>query len=367
MASPATTDSLSQSTLQTGAVHGHSSKQSTESKKPLKPLVRVLITGAAGNLAYSAAFMAASGQMLGDNQPVHLLLLDIPGMEKQLEGLCLELEDCSYPLLRGMTPTVDYKTAFTDIDYALLIGAKPRGPGMQRKDLLTANAAIFSGQGKALNQYAKRTVKVLVVGNPANTNALITMTNAPDIPKTNFSALTRLDANRARGLLATRLNVSTADVRNIIIWGNHSATQYPAVNHAVVVNRPYKGATTPVRAAVNDNDYLNEKFIKVVQERGAQIIGIRGKSSAASAAWAAIDHMRDWALGTPPGQYASMAVYADGTTYGVPEGLIFSFPCVCQNGRYSIVKGLPMDEFSKKKMKTTTDELLEERATALGK
>jgi malate dehydrogenase len=277
----------------------------------------------------------------------------------------MELQDCAYPLLTAITATVDYKTAFTDVEYALLIGARPRGPGMQRKDLLQANAAIFSGQGKALNAYASRNVKVLVVGNPANTNALIAMSNAPDLPRTAFTAMTRLDQSRAIGQVAARLHVGVDRVKNVIIWGNHSSTQYPDVNQALVHHFPRPHHATPVRTAVNNNEWLNGPFIKSIQERGAEIIKVRQKSSAASAAQAAVDHMRDWALGTPLGEYASMGVPSDGS-YGVPEGLVFSFPCVCKDGQYQIVKGLPIDEFSQGKLKLTTQELLEEKAAAFG-
>jgi malate dehydrogenase len=288
-------------------------------------------------------------------------------MEKGVEGLIMELQDCAYPLLTRITGTTDYKTAFTDVEVALLIGARPRGPGMQRKDLLVANAQIFSGQGKALNAYASRNVKVLVVGNPANTNALIAMHNAPDLPKTAFTAMTRLDQNRAVSLLAARTNVGTKNIKNVVIWGNHSSTQYPDVNQAVIVDYPQPNTLTPLRSVVNDNEYLNGPFIKTVQERGAAIINMRGKSSAASAAAAAVDHMRDWMLGTPKGEYVSMAVYSDGKTYGVSEGLIYSFPCICRDGKYEIVKGLQLDGFSKGKLKATQEELLEERTQALGK
>jgi len=305
--------------------------------------------------------MIGKGDLLGDNQPIDLVLLDIPGMEKGVEGLIMELNDCAFPIFTRIVGTTDYKTAFTDVEVALLIGARPRGPGMQRKDLLQANAQIFSGQGKALNSYASRNVKVLVVGNPANTNALICMLNAPDIPKTNFTAMTRLDQNRAVSLISARTNVATKNIKNIIIWGNHSSTQYPDVNNGVIVDYPQPGTLTPIRSVVNDNDYLNTNFIKTVQERGAAIINVRGKSSAASAAAAAVDHIRDWVLGTPKGEYVSMAVYSDGKSYGVPEGLIFSFPCICRDGKYEIVKGLQLDSFSKGKLKATQDELIEER------
>jgi malate dehydrogenase len=331
---------------------------------PKKP-VRVLVTGAAGNIAYSIVYMIAQGQMLGCNQPIEMVLLDIPDMVKSMQGLVMELQDCAYPLLTKITATADYAVAFKDVEVAMLIGARPRGPGMQRKDLLQANATIFSGQGKALNQYANRNVKVLVVGNPANTNALIAMANAPNIPKSAFTAMTRLDQNRAVAALADRLRVTVPQVHNVVIWGNHSSTQYPDVNQAVVTDYPKAGFATPLRSAVNDNEFLNGAFIKLVQERGAAIIAARTKSSAASAAQAAVDHVRDWVLGTAKGEVVSMAVPSDGS-YGVPEGLIYSFPVTCANGAYTIVKGLQLDEFSKKKLDLTTAELQEEKKQALG-
>jgi malate dehydrogenase len=307
--------------------------------------------------------MIAEGQMLGADQPIDLVLLDIPDMAKVMEGVVMEINDCAYPLVNSLFATTDYKTAFTNVEVAMLIGARPRGPGMQRKDLLQANAAIFSGQGKALNAYAARNVKVLVVGNPANTNALIAATNAPDLPKTAFTAMTRLDQARAVGLLASRLRVPVRSVKNVVIWGNHSNTQYPDVNQATVQHFPRAHFATPVRAAVNDNEWLNGPFVKLVQERGAAIIAARSKSSAASAAQAAVDHVRDWVLGTRIGEYASMGVVSDGS-YGVPVGLVFSFPCTCQNGQYSIVRGLTLDEFSRNKLRITTQELQDEKEQA---
>jgi len=325
--------------------------------------VKVVVTGAAGNIGYAIVFMIAQGEMLGPDQPVELRLLDIPPMEKVLKGLVMELEDGAYPCLRGIIATSDYKTAFEDVEVALLIGAKPRGPGMQRKDLLQANASIFSGQGKALNQHANRNVKVLVVGNPANTNALITMTNAPSLSPENFSAMTRLDQNRAKSLLANKLGVTVNQVKNVIIWGNHSATQFPDVRHGVVSDFPHHGASIPISAAINDEKYLRGEFISTVQNRGAAVIAAREKSSAASAASAALDHIRSWILGSQ-GEYVSMAVPSDGS-YGVPKGIIFSFPCLTANGRYQIVQGLKLDDFSKEKFKLTTDELLQEKDQAL--
>jgi malate dehydrogenase len=310
--------------------------------------------------------MAASGQMLGPDQPIELRLLDIPPMQKQLEGVQMELTDCNFPLLHSCIATTDYKTAFDDVEVALLIGARPRGPGMQRKDLLQANAAIFAGQGKALNQYANRNVKVLVAGNPANTNCLIAIANAPDLPKTSFTAMTRLDQNRAHAMLADRLKVTNGQVKNVIIWGNHSKTQYPDVNHALIIDYPAKNSAESVRSAVNDNKWLDGKFMEDVQDRGAAIIKARdGKSSAASAANAAIDHVRDWVLGTRAGEWVSMGVYSNGE-YGQPEGIVYSYPCTCKDGEWKIVQGLKNDETSRKLMAATAAELVEEKSQALG-
>jgi len=272
----------------------------------------------------------------------------------------MELNDCSFPLLTSIKATSDYKTAFQNVQVALLIGAKPRSKGMQRSDLLKENAAIFEGQGKALNEYADRNVKVCVVGNPANTNALIAMTHAPNIPKENFTAMTRLDQNRAVHQLASRLKIQVSNVKNVIIWGNHSKTQYPDVNHAFVHNYPQKNLKTSIRSAISNDTWLQNDFINTVQDRGAVIIDARGTSSAASAAMACLDHARDWLLGTRTGEWVSMGVYSDGS-YGVPKGIIYSFPVTCCNGNYQIIKGLPIDEFSRKKMEETADELLDEK------
>jgi len=275
----------------------------------------------------------------------------------------MELEDGAYPLLHRIVTTTDYKTAFLDADIALLIGARPRGPGMQRKDLLTANAKIFSGQGKAMDQYASRDIKVLVVGNPANTNALIALTNAPSIPKQNFTALTFLDQSRAKSLIAEKAKLPVAQVHDVIIWGNHSKTQYPDVNHGYVVGgKPWE--KVPIRKVINDDAWLNGPFVSKVQDRGAVIIEARQKSSAASAAQAAVDHVRTWVLGSG-GETVSMGVYSDGTKYGIPKDLIFSFPVKTEGGRYKIIEGLSVDEFSRKKLTETTSELLEERSQAL--
>jgi len=331
-------------------------------KKP----VRVAVTGAAGNLAYSACFMIAQGLMLGPDQPIELRLLDIPAMEKACGGVLLELQDGAYPLLSAIVATSDYKVAFENVDYALLIGAKPRGPGMQRSDLLKANAAIFDGQGKALNAYANRNVKILVVGNPANTNALIGHRSSPDLPSSAWSAMTRLDQNRAQSMLAGKLRCAVSQVRNVVIWGNHSKTQFPDVAHGFIADSPAPGFVTSVRSAVNDCKWLDSKFLEDVQDRGAVIIKAREKSSAASAASAAVDHMRSWALGTAPGEYVSMGVLSDGNPYGIPAGLIYSFPVTCTAGSFAIVGGLKIDDFSAKKLKDTADELIDERKQALG-
>jgi len=316
-------------------------------------------------VTYSCAFMVAAGQMLGPNQPIELILLDIPPMQKSLDGVQMELQDCNFPLLHACIATSDYKTAFDDVEVALLIGAKPRGPGMQRKDLLQANAAIFAGQGKALNQYANRNVKVLVAGNPANTNCLIAIANAPDLPRTAFTAMTRLDQNRAQAMLAERLKVTNAQVKNVIIWGNHSKTQYPDTNHGIILDYPAKNCVESVRSVVNDGKWLDTKFLEDVQDRGAVIIKAREKSSAASAASAAVDHVRDWVLGTRPGEWVSMGVYSTGE-YGQPDGIVYSFPCTCKDGEWRIVQGLKIDDFSRKKMKETADELVDEKKQALG-
>ncbi len=326
--------------------------------------VKVVVTGAAGNIAYSLLFMIAQGKLLGDNQPIELRLLDIPAAANAVKGVAMELYDGAYPLLSKIVETTDYKTAFEDVEIALLVGAKPRGPGMQRKDLLSANAQIFAGQGKALNQWANRNVKICVVGNPANTNALICAMNAPDLPKSAFTAMTRLDQNRALSQLANRVQYPVEKVKNITIWGNHSKTQFPDVNGGVIVDFPVKGHVTPVRSAVNDDKWLDGEFLSTVQDRGAAIITARGKSSAASAASACVDHVRDWVLGTPKGEYVSMAVYSDGTHYGVPAGIVYSFPCVCSGGQWKIVDGLKINAWQQAKLDATTKELLEEKKEA---
>ena len=319
----------------------------------MKSPVRVTITGAAGQIGYQLAFRIASGQMLGADQPVILQLLEIPPALTALNGVVMELNDCAFATLAGIVATDDPDTAFKDSDYALLVGARPRGPGMERKDLLQANAAIFSVQGKAINDHASRDIRVLVVGNPANTNALIASSNAPDIDPGNFTAMMRLDHNRAKAQLAAKTDCHVSDIRCMTIWGNHSATQYPDINHSTV-----KG-----QSAVNmvDQSWLADEFIPVVQQRGAAIIEARGASSAASAASAAIDHMHDWALGTPDDDWVSMAIPADGS-YGVEPGIIYSYPVRCSGGTYEIVQGLEIDDFSRERMNATETELRQERA-----
>ena len=314
--------------------------------------VRVTVTGAAGQISYSLLFRIAAGEMLGPNQPVILQMLEITPALEALKGVAMELEDCAFPLLAGMVCTDDASEAFKDSDYALLVGARPRGPGMERKDLLEANAAIFSAQGKALNDNASREIKVLVVGNPANTNALITQRNAPDIDPRQFTAMTRLDHNRAMSQIANKTGRTINDVTHMTIWGNHSATQYPDLHEAKVSGRS--------TIELVDQDWYETDFIPTVQQRGAAIISARGASSAASAANAAIAHMRTWALGTTDGDWVSMGVYSDGS-YGIAEGLIYSFPCVCKDGDWEIVQGLEINEFSRGKMEATEDELAEER------
>jgi len=314
--------------------------------------VNVAITGAAGQIGYALAFRVASGQMLGPDQPVNLHLLEITPALGALQGVVMELNDCAFPTLNKIVATDDAKVAFRDLHVGLLVGARPRGPGMERKDLLLANAQIFSAQGKALNEVADRNAKILVVGNPANTNALIARANAKDLNPRNFTAMTRLDHNRAVAQLAEKTGTHVTAIRRMTIWGNHSSTQYPDITHATVNGKP---APTLV-----DQKWVEETFIPVVQQRGAAIIKARGQSSAASAASAAIDHVRDWVLGTPEGDWTSMAVPSDGS-YGIKEGVIYSYPVVCKNGDYEIVQGLSISEFSRKRMDATDAELREER------
>jgi malate dehydrogenase len=316
--------------------------------------VRVAVTGAAGQIGYALLFRIASGQMLGDDQPVTLHLLEIPQAVGALDGVRMELDDCAFPLLAGVVTTDDAAVAFEGVGYALLVGAMPRKEGMERADLLSANGAIFTAQGKALSDAAADDVKVLVVGNPANTNALIAMNNAPNVPAERFTAMTRLDHNRAKAQLAAKAGAPVADVTRMTIWGNHSATQYPDVFHARVAGAP------AFDAVGNDQAWLEDDFIPTVQQRGAAVIKARGLSSAASAANAAVDHMRDWALGTGEGDWVSMAVPSDGS-YGVPKGLVSGFPVTCAGGRYEIVQGLDLDEFSRGRIDASVGELSSER------
>ncbi len=318
----------------------------------MKDPVRITVTGAAGQISYALLFRIASGAMLGQDQPVILQLLEITPALEALNGVAMELDDCAFPLLKGIVCTDDAEVAFKDSDYALLVGARPRGPGMERKDLLEANAAIFSAQGKAVNNVASRDIKILVVGNPANTNALICQRNAPDIDPRNFTAMTRLDHNRAITQLAQKTGATVTDIKQLTIWGNHSSTQFPDLYHTEV-----KGAGAMDQV---EQPWYEDTFIPDVQQRGAAIIKARGASSAASAANAAIGHMRSWALGTGGGDWVSMGVYSDGS-YGIQKGLIYSFPCTCNNGDWSIVQGLDINEFSQAKMTATETELAEER------
>lgn len=318
----------------------------------MKQPVRVAVTGAAGQISYSLLIRIASGQMLGDDQPVILHLLEITPALGALDGVAMELEDCAFPLLQGIVKTDDPNVAFNDVNFALLVGARPRGPGMERKDLLEANAEIFSVQGKALNDHAARDVRVLVVGNPANTNALIAYRNAPDLDPGQFTAMTRLDHNRAAAQLANKSGKHVTDVKKVIIWGNHSATQYPDITTTTIDGT---NATDLV-----DDSWYKEEFIPTVQQRGAAIIKARGLSSAASAANAAANHIRDWVLGTPADDWVSMAIPSDGS-YGIEKGLIYSFPCTCKDGKYTIVQGVEIGAFSKERMTATETELREER------
>jgi malate dehydrogenase len=318
----------------------------------MKKPVKVAITGAAGQIAYSLIFRVASGSMLGPDQPVILQLLDIPDSLEKLKGTVMEIEDCAFPLVAGIVATADPMEAFDGTDYALLVGARPRGPGMERKDLLEANAKIFSAQGKAIDAKASRDIKVLVVGNPANTNALIAASNAKSLDPKQFTAMVRLDHNRALSQLAAKTGSKTTDIEKMIIWGNHSATQYPDISHATVAG---KAASNLV-----DQAWLESDFIPTVQQRGAAIIKARGLSSAASAASAAVDHMRDWALGTN-GKWVSMGIPSDGS-YGIKPGVVYGYPVTVANGKYTIVQDLPISDFSRARMTATETELREERA-----
>jgi malate dehydrogenase len=315
--------------------------------------VRVAVTGAAGQIGYAILFRIASGQLLGPDTPVQLSLLEIPQAVTAAEGTAMELDDCAFPLLAGIDISDDPNKAFEGVNIALLVGARPRAKGMERSDLLEANGGIFKPQGEALNAHAASDIKVLVVGNPANTNCLIAQSNAPDIPRQRFAAMTRLDHNRAIAQLAKKADVTVSEITNVTIWGNHSATQYPDIFHAKVGGQN-------AAAVVNDQQWLENDFIPTVQKRGAAIIEARGASSAASAANAAIDHVHDWVLGTPAGDWVSMAIPADGS-YGVREGVISSFPVTCSRGEYEIVQGLEIDDFSRSRIDATVGELNEER------
>jgi malate dehydrogenase len=321
----------------------------------MKSPMRVAVTGAAGQIGYSLLFRIASGEMLGKDQPVILQLLEIPDekAQKALKGVMMELDDCAFPLLQGMVPTADPKVAFKDVQVALLVGARPRGPGMERKDLLEANGKIFAPQGKALSEVASRDVKVLVVGNPANTNCLIAMKNSPDLKPSNFTAMMRLDHNRSLTQVAQKVGRPVTSVRKMTVWGNHSATQYPDVFNAEVDGKK----AWPL---INDQQWLEKDFIPTIQKRGAAIIDARGLSSAASAANAAMDHVRDWVNGTPDGSWVSMGLPSDGS-YDIPEGVIYGYPATCKDGRYQIVKGLEISDFSRSRMEMSLKELQEER------
>jgi len=325
--------------------------------------IRVVVTGAAGQIAYSLLYQLGKGDVFGPDQPLILHLLDIPMMMGVLEGVVMEMMDCALPLVRGIVPTADPIVGFKDIDAAFLLGAMPRKEGMERKDLLAANVKIFKVQGEAMDKYAKKTVKVLVVGNPANTNAFICSKYAPSIPKENFSAMTRLDQNRAQAQIAAKLGVGIENIRNVIIWGNHSSTQYPDARFALV--KPAQGgAESKFMDQLSDKTWLQDQFISTVQKRGAAVIAARKMSSAMSAAKAASDHMRDWWQGTPEGTWASMAVFSNGS-YGSPSNVVFSYPVTCKNKQWTVVKDLAIDDFSKSKIEATSQELSEERDDAL--
>ena len=318
----------------------------------MKTPVRIAVTGCAGQIGYALLFRIAAGDMLGPDQPVILQMIEVPQAMKAVEGVVMELRDCAFPLLADIVATDDVNVGFKDADYAILVGARPRGPGMERKDLLEANGAIFTVQGKAINDHASRGIKVLVVGNPANTNALIASRSAPDLDPRQFTAMMRLDHNRAISQLAARTGSTVPAIRRMTVWGNHSSTQYPDITHALVDGRP--------APELVDQAWLEGDFIPTVQQRGAAIIAARGASSAASAASAAIDHMRTWALGTADGDWASMAIPSDGS-YGIAEGIIYSYPVTCRDGRYAIVQNLPVSDFSRARMDATAKELFEER------
>jgi len=323
--------------------------------------IRVVVTGAAGQIAYSLLYMVAKGDVFGPDQTLILHLLDIPPMMGVLEGVVMELADCALPLLRQVIPTADPAVAFKDVSAAFMVGSMPRKEGMERKDLLSANVKIFKVQGEALDKHAKKDVKVLVVGNPANTNALICSHYAPSIPRENFTAMTRLDQNRARSHIAVKVNVPIENVKNVIIWGNHSATQFPDVKHATAKIGLVEKS---VYDAINNQSYLENEFVSIIQKRGAAVIAARKMSSAMSAAKAASDHMKDWWIGTAPGHFVSMGVVSDGS-YGVPKDIVFSFPVEIKNKEWSIVQGLDVNAFARSKLDVTSQELLEEKEEAM--
>lgn len=319
----------------------------------MKAPVKVTVTGAAGQIAYSILFRIASGQMLGPDQPISLQLLEITPAMKALEGVMMELDDCAFPLLASMKASDDANVAFDGCDYGMLVGARPRGPGMERSDLLAANGGIFKDQGSAINSVANDHVKIVVVGNPANTNALVCIQNAPDVPPEQITAMTRLDHNRAKYQIAKKAACDVSEVKKLTIWGNHSTTQYPDLHHAEVAGKAAMSFVEP--------DWYDKEYIPKVAKRGAEIIDARGASSAASAANAAIEHMRDWVLGTPSDDWTSMGVWSDGNNYDVSSGLVYSFPVKCFGGKYEIVTGLEVSDYSRQKMKNTQTELLEEK------
>ena len=319
----------------------------------MKAPVKVTVTGAAGQIAYSILFRIASGQMLGPDQPISLQLLEITPAMKALEGVMMELDDCAFPLLAGIKASDDAKVAFDGCDYGMLVGARPRGPGMERSDLLAANGGIFKDQGSAINSVANDHVKIVVVGNPANTNALVCIQNAPDVPPEQITAMTRLDHNRAKYQIAKKAACDVSEVKKLTIWGNHSTTQYPDLHHAEVAGKAAMSFVEP--------DWYDKEYIPKVAKRGAEIIDARGASSAASAANAAIEHMRDWVLGTPSDDWTSMGVWSDGNNYDVSPGLVYSFPVRCTGGKYEIVTGLEVSDYSRQKMNDTQAELLEEK------
>ena len=329
--------------------------EQTQSPTMAKEPITVVITGAAGQIGYSLIYMVASGYVFGEDQPLVLNLLDIPPMMGVLGGVTMEIDDCSFPLVRKVLPTADPEEAFKDVDAAFMVGAMPRKEGMERKDLLKANVKIFKVQGEAIDKYAKKTVKVLVVGNPANTNAVIMQYYAPSIPKENFSAMTRLDQNRARAQVAIKAGVGVESVDRCVIWGNHSSTQFPDLSHATIDGKP-------AMDIIGDNEWVQGTFVSTVQKRGAAVIAARKLSSAMSAAKAASDHMRDWFLGSD--KWVSMGVLSDGS-YGAPKDVMFSFPCTCQNGQWSIVQGLEINDFAKSKLEITGKELLGEKEEAM--